>query len=49
MHGRPLHQAHAGDDAAAGGHALVQALAGELAEFEEGRTRVEQHFDPMTR
>jgi hypothetical protein len=42
-------QAHAGDDAAAGRHALVKAVAGELAEFEEGRAGVQHRRQPLAR
>jgi hypothetical protein len=50
QHARPAaDQADAGDDAAARGHAVVQALAGELAELEEGRAGVEHRGQPFAR
>jgi hypothetical protein len=45
--GPALHQADAGDDAGARRHAVVLALAGEHADFEEGRARIEQHLDAV--
>ena len=43
------HHPYAGDDAGAGRHALVAAIAGEFAEFQEGRAGVHQQFDAIPR
>jgi len=44
-----LHQADAGDDAGTRRHAVVHAFAGQHADLQERRARIEQHFDAMAR
>ena len=41
--------ADAGDDAGAGGGAVIHLIGGQLREFEEGRARIEQVFDALAR
>ena len=45
--GRALDAADAGDDAGAGRLVVVEAVRGERAQLEEGRTGVEQAVDPL--
>src|SRR3546814_7897877 len=45
----PRHPADAGDHARTGDLAAIKVAGSELADFEKGRTWIEQPLDPLTR